>query len=158
LATSQIRILLVDDFQPFRLYVSTMLEKRSEVLNVGEAEDGIEAVERATELSPDLILLDIGLPKLNGINAARQMRTASPQSKIIFLSQETSVEIIEEALGTGAKGYIVKSALATELISAINIVARGGYFVGAGCGALLTDKSKQNEDSGGRQRDEVLHF
>jgi DNA-binding NarL/FixJ family response regulator len=157
LATSQIRILLVDDFRPFRLYVSSMLQKRSDVCIVGEAEDGIEAVERASELSPDLIFLDVGLPKLNGINAARQMRTASPESKIIFLSQETSIEIIEEALGTGAKGYIVKSALSTELMSAINIVIRGGYFVGTECGALRTDISKQKEDSG-QQRDEVLHF
>ena len=157
LATSHVRVLLVDDFQPFRLYVSSLLQKRSDIRIVGEVTDGIKAVERAAQLRPDVIFLDVGLPKLNGIDAARQIRTASPESKIIFLSQETSIEIIEEAIGTGAKGYIVKSAVATELTSALNLVMRGDCFVGGGCGALRPEKSKQKEDSGGWQRNEVLH-
>jgi DNA-binding NarL/FixJ family response regulator len=150
-------VLLVDDFQPFRLYVSSLLQKRSDIRIVGEVTDGIKAVERAAQLRPDVIFLDVGLPKLNGIDAARQIRTASPESKIIFLSQETSIEIIEEAIGTGAKGYIVKSAVATELTSALNLVMRGDCFVGRGCGAPRPEKSKQKEDSGGWQRNEVLH-
>jgi len=158
LATSQVRILLVDDFQPFRLYISSLLQKRNDIQIVGEAADGIEAVERSRRLRPDLILLDVGLPKLNGIDSARQIRTASPESKIIFSSQETSIEIIEEALGTGAKGYIVKSDVATELMSALNLVIRGESFVGGGCGTLRPEKSKQEEDSWGRQRNEILHF
>ena len=157
MAKSHVRILLVDDFYPFRLYVSSMLRKRSDLRVVGEAGNGVEAVAHAAQLRPDLVLLDIGLPKLNGIDAARQIRTASPESKIIFLSQETSIEIIEEALGTGAKGYVVKSAVAAELMGALNFVIQGGCFVGGG-GALRREKSKHKEDSPGWQRHEVLHF
>jgi DNA-binding NarL/FixJ family response regulator len=158
LAKSHVRILLVDDFHPFRLYVSSMLHKRSNLRVVGEAANGVEAVAHAAQLRPDLVLLDIGLPKLNGIDAARQIRTASPESKIIFLSQETSIDIIEEALGTGAQGYVVKSAVATELMDALNFVIQGGCFVGGGCGAVRREKSKHEGNSQGWQRDEVLHF
>jgi DNA-binding NarL/FixJ family response regulator len=135
-----------------------MLYKQNDIRIVGEAADGVEAVERATELCPDLILLDIGLPKLNGIDAARQIRRASPQSKIIFVSQETCIDIIEEALGTGAMGYIVKSAVGSELTSALNLVMQGGCYFGGGNRPLLPEKSKQKEHAGRWQRDEVFHF
>ena len=154
MAKSHVRILLVDDFHPFRLYVCSMLHKRSNFRVVGEAANGVEAVAHAAQLRPDLVLLDIGLPKLNGIDAARQIRTASPDSKIIFLSLETSVEIIEEALGAGARGYIIKSAAATELTSGLDLVIRGGCFVGGGCTAGRPDKSKPRE--GRWQRDQVV--
>ena len=135
-----------------------MLQKRSDIRIVGEATDGVEALERTARLRPELILLDIGLPKLNGIDAARQIRKASPESKIIFLSQETSIEIIEEALGTGAKGYIVKSAVSEELMSALNLVIQGGCFVGGGCGVLRPGKSRTKKGSARCRPDEVLHF
>ena len=93
--------------------------------------DGPEAVEQAQELQPDLILLDIGMPTLNGIEAARQIRAHAPKSKILFLSENRSPEIAEAALNTGAGGYVVKSDANRELLSAIKAVLEGRRFISA---------------------------
>jgi DNA-binding NarL/FixJ family response regulator len=91
--------------------------------------DGLEAVQKAEELKPDLILLDIGLPTLNGIEAARQIRQLSPDSKIIFVSQESSRKVVQEALSLGAQGYVVKAMAAHELLAAVEAVIAGKQFV-----------------------------
>lgn len=104
-----IRILVVDDYKPWRGFVYSTLQKQAELQVIGEASDGLEAVEKAQELQPDLILLDIGLPTLNGIEAARRIREVSPESKILFVTENRSCDIAEEALRTGAGGYVVKS-------------------------------------------------
>jgi DNA-binding response OmpR family regulator len=96
---------------------------------IGVASDGLEAVQKAEELQPDLILLDIGLPSLNGIEAARQIRKLSRNSKIIFVSQESSAEMVQGALGTGAQGYVLKSDAGRELLGSVNAVLRGTQFV-----------------------------
>jgi DNA-binding NarL/FixJ family response regulator len=129
-ATSMVRVLAVDDFESFRRFSASQLGKRPELQIIGEASDGSEAVQKAAELQPDLILLDIGLPKLNGIEAARQIRRHSPDSKILFLSQDSSVETVQAALDTGAAGYIVKSDAGRELLPAIDAILRGEMFVG----------------------------
>lgn len=113
-----VKVLVVDDFVPFRRVICSVLHERE--LEICEASDGLEAVQKAEELKPDLILLDIGLPKLNGIEAARQIRKLSPASKIIFLSPESSVDVMREALNTGACEYIVKTRAARELRSALD--------------------------------------
>jgi DNA-binding NarL/FixJ family response regulator len=95
---------------------------------VGEASDGLQAVNQAEKLQPDLILLDLGLPTLNGIQAARRIRQLSPNSKILFVSQNSSPEIAEGALKVGALGYLVKSDM-TELTSAISTVLTGVQFI-----------------------------
>jgi DNA-binding NarL/FixJ family response regulator len=100
-----------------------------EVEIVGEVSDGLEAIQKAVELKPDLILLDIGLPTLNGIEVARQIRKLVPDSKIIFLSQESSADIVQEALNLGAVGYIVKARTNRELLPAIGAVLAGKTFV-----------------------------
>ena len=130
LSTSAIRILLVDDFKPFRHFVVSTLQTKPELQVVGELSDGLEAVQKAQELLPDLILLDIGLPTLNGINAARRIRGVSPKTKIIFLSLETSAEIVKQAFSLGAHGYVVKMDAAGELLAAVTAVLRGDRFVG----------------------------
>ncbi len=89
---------MVDDFEPFRRLVVSMLQKQPELQIIYEASDGSEAVQKAEELQPDLILLDIGLPKLNGIEAARRIRKLSPGSKILFVSQDLSADFIHGAL------------------------------------------------------------
>jgi DNA-binding NarL/FixJ family response regulator len=124
-----IRILVVDDFAPWRNFVSFMLVMKPEFEVVGEASDGGKAVEKAVELKPDLILLDISMPVLNGIEAARQIRKLVPESKIIFLSQESSSEVIEEAMNLGASGYVIKSMAGNELLAAVEAVLLGETFV-----------------------------
>jgi DNA-binding NarL/FixJ family response regulator len=124
-----VRVLIVEDFLRFRRFVCSTLGTNPELQIVGEASDGLEAVQKAEELKPDLILLDIGLPSLNGIDAARQIRKISPESKIIFLSQESSADVIEEAFSLGAWAYVVKTRAESDLLAAVDSVLRGKQFV-----------------------------
>jgi DNA-binding NarL/FixJ family response regulator len=117
---SSVRILIVEDFPRFRQFICSMLGERNDLQIIGEAADGLEAVQKAVELKPDLILMDIGLPSLNGIEAARQIRKLVPESKIIFLSQESSSEVMQEALSLGARGYVVKIKATSELMTVID--------------------------------------
>jgi DNA-binding NarL/FixJ family response regulator len=121
--------MVVEDFDLFRQFVCTNLEQRPELRVICEVSDGLEAVQRAAELKPDLILLDIGLPKLNGIEAARRIRGLVPESKIIFSTQESSAEIIQEAMRLGAWGYVFKILAKVDLLMAIDAVLSGQRFV-----------------------------
>lgn len=124
-----VRILVVDDFDPWRHFVSTVLGGKAELQVVGEASDGLVAVQKAVELKADLILLDLHLPKLSGLEAARQIHKLIPESKIIFLSQESSADVVQEALGSGARGYVLKARAASELLAAVEAVLSGKSFV-----------------------------
>jgi DNA-binding NarL/FixJ family response regulator len=132
LERSIIRILIVDDYEPWRRFVRLTLLVHDRLEVVGEAGDGAEAVTRAQQLQPDLILLDIGLPNLNGIEAARKIRVSAPWSKILFVSENRAGEVAAEALKTGGSGYVVKSDAAKELLPAIKAVLAGRQFVSAG--------------------------
>jgi len=125
-----VRVVVVEDHEQFRRFIYSTLAKAPELQVVDMASDGLAALQKAEELQPDLILLDIGLPKLNGIEAARRIRKLSPKSKILFVSQESSADIVREALGTGASGYVVKSDAGSELLEAVSAVLRGDQFVG----------------------------
>jgi CheY-like chemotaxis protein len=127
---SFIRILVVDYFAPWRQYVCSILQAQPELHVVAEIGDGLEVVQRAQELQPDLILLDIGLPRLNGIQAARRIREVAPQSKIIFVCLESSLDFVQEAFSAGALGYVVKMDAGSELAEAVKVVLRGERFVG----------------------------
>ena len=126
---STVRILVVDDFEKFRQFVVEMLGKRPELQVVGEASDGLEALQKAVELRPDLILLDIGLPSLNGIEVASQMRSLVPESKIIFLTQESSAEVMQKAFCVGARGYVTESMVLPDLFAAVDTVLSVMTFV-----------------------------
>jgi DNA-binding NarL/FixJ family response regulator len=126
---SVVRVLVVDDFEGFRNAISSMVSKRPELQVVGEASDGLEAVHKAEKLQPDLILLDVGLPSINGLEAARRIRKRSPGSRIIFASMESSTDIVQEALRSGAHGYVIKTELASQLLPAIEAVLEGRRFV-----------------------------
>jgi DNA-binding NarL/FixJ family response regulator len=126
---SIIRVLLVEDHEPFRQFVRTTLNARPGTEIVGEVSDGLVAVQKAQELRPDLIVLDIGLPGLNGLEAARCIRKFSPQSIILFLSQESSADVIEEALSIGALGFVIKACAGRDLMVAVEAVLRNQQFV-----------------------------
>ena len=124
-----VRVLVVEDFAAFRQFICLALGNMPDLRVIGEASDGLEAVQKAAELQPDLILLDIGLPSLNGIEVARQMRNLVPESKIIFLTQETSADMVQEAFRLGAQGYIVKIKAGSELLAAVEAVLSGETYV-----------------------------
>jgi DNA-binding NarL/FixJ family response regulator len=126
---SSIRVLVVEDFAPFRRFISSTLEERSDLQVICEVSDGLEAVQKAAELKPDLILMDIGLPTLSGIEAARRIRKLVPESKIIFLSQEFSAGVVQPALQLGACGYVVNAKSGSELLTAVETVISGKQFV-----------------------------
>ena len=116
---------MVEDSEQFRKFICSTLGERPELQIVGEDTDGLQALQRADELQPDLILLDIGLPSLNGIEVARQILKLSPKSKILFVSQESSADVVREALGTGAHGYVLKTIDSDLLIQSIRAVSNG---------------------------------
>jgi DNA-binding NarL/FixJ family response regulator len=124
-----LRILVVEDNESFRRYVCSMLEKEPEFQVVAQVSDGLDAIQKAKELQPDLVVLDIGLPKVNGVEAAARMRNLAPLSKILFLSQEFSSDIVEAALRLGALGYVHKMRAQRELLPAVRAALGGKYFV-----------------------------
>jgi DNA-binding NarL/FixJ family response regulator len=127
-----VQVLVVDDFEAWRQFVCLTLGKNPQLQIVGEAADGLEAVHKAKELQPDLIVLDLGLPSLNGIEAARQIRMLAPESKILFLSQESDADVVQEALSDGARGYVLKASAETELLAAVEAILEGKLFFSKG--------------------------
>jgi len=130
--SSLVRVLVVEDFAPYRKLICSILTQERDLQVVGEVSDGLEAVQKAEELKPDLILLDIGLPTLHGIEAAQQIRRLAPESKIIFVTQEFSHEMVQAAFGLGARGYVAKTKVASDLRAAIEAVLGGRQFVSPG--------------------------
>lgn len=123
------RILVVDDYDCWRRWVISMLQSDPRFARIDEAGDGLEGVEKAQSLQPDLIVLDIGLPLQNGIQAAEQICRLAPGSKILFASENRSLDIVQKALETGALGYLLKSDAGVELLPAIDEVLQGKHFV-----------------------------
>ena len=124
-----IRILITDDYPDWRRQVRLLLQARPEWQVIAEARDGSEAVQKVEELKPDLILLDIGLPKLNGIEAAWRIRQLFPSSKIVFLSQNNDRDVVRAALSAGALGYVHKTDAEGELLIALDAVLRNKQSV-----------------------------
>jgi len=152
---SSISIVVVDDYQDWRNQVRLLLQERPEWQIIFEVSDGLEAVQRAEELKPDLILLDIGLPKLNGIEAAGRIRRRSPGSKIVFVSMNSSPDVVQVAMSTGAQGYVYKARAQSDLLPAIDAVLRGIQFISSTlAGHRLTDIPDQKT----AHRHEVLFY
>jgi DNA-binding NarL/FixJ family response regulator len=123
-----ITIVLADDFGMFRRFLrAKLLENGFQI--VGEAEDGLKAVAKVAEFQPDLVLLDISMPRLNGIQAAAQIRSIAPKSKVLFVSQCTDPDVIQAALWDGAMGYIRKTAINRDLLPSIDAALAGKRFV-----------------------------
>jgi DNA-binding NarL/FixJ family response regulator len=141
---SGVRVLVVEDFEPYRRFICSKLGRSPDLQVIGEVSDGMEAVRKAEELRPNLILSDVGLPTLTGIEAARRIRTLSPESKIIFVSQESSADVVQEAISLGAWGYVVKMKAASDLLAAIQAVCVGKGFVSDGLvSQLFTDAIRE---------------
>jgi two-component system, NarL family, nitrate/nitrite response regulator NarL len=128
---SVLRILVVDDFSAWRKFIRAKLQQYRGLQIVGEACDGIEALRKVQNLRPDMILLDIALPRLNGFELARQIRKQFTKIKILFVSENRSREIVEEALRIGSGGYVVKSDAETDLLPAMKAVVQRKQFVSA---------------------------
>jgi DNA-binding NarL/FixJ family response regulator len=124
-----VRIVVVDDFEPWRRTIVSTLEEDPEIEVIYQGSDGLEAVEKCQELQPDLVVLDVGLPKLNGLEAARQIRAVSPDTKILFLSMHRSPDVIREALRLGAAGYLLKENALLHLLPAAKAAILGEEFL-----------------------------
>jgi DNA-binding NarL/FixJ family response regulator len=120
--------LVVEDFEDFRRFLCKTLEEKTPCVVIGAASDGLEAVKKAEELQPDLILLDLGLPKLNGMEAARRIRQLAPNSKILVVSQDASVEVVLGAMRLGVRGFLCKTD-ANELSVGVEALVNGSQFV-----------------------------
>lgn len=148
-----VRVLVVDDFTPWREFVASAFRTQSQFQIIGEASDGLEGCQKALELQPDLILLDITLPVLNGIEAARRISESCPHSKILFVSEFRIAEITEEALSTGARGFVLKSNASTELFPAMEALLSGRKFVSRkviGVNAGFVDCVESNAEHAGK--------
>jgi DNA-binding NarL/FixJ family response regulator len=132
LVVPTVRVLVVDDYEPFRRFVCLTLKQRPDLQVIGEASDGLDAVQKAEELQPDLTMLDVGLPNLNGIEVARRVRKLCPNCKILFVSQESSADVAQKALTAGALGYVVKAYAGSQLLVAVDAVLQGREFLGKG--------------------------
>jgi DNA-binding NarL/FixJ family response regulator len=157
-----IKILLVDDHTIVRQGLKLIISAHSDLEVVGEAANGREAVELADKLRPDMVLMDVAMPELNGIEATRRLLSANARIKVLVLSMHKEAVYVREILKAGARGYILKDAIDTELLNAIRSVAKGdGYISPAVSGALLNDYRKDVTDPvdllSGRER-EVLQL
>jgi DNA-binding NarL/FixJ family response regulator len=150
------RVLVVDDFEPWRRHVASTLAESSRWQIVGEAADGADAIEKAANLRPDLILLDVGLPTVNGIEAARRILAHDSNLKILFVSEHQSWEIAEVALCTGARGYICKSDSGRELSPAMDAIIDGGRFVAERFGGRVQKRADRAASNG--RRHEGLYY
>jgi len=126
---SIVRVLVIDDYELFRTFLCATLQARTMFEVVGVASDGVEAVQLALTLRPDLILLDLGLPKLNGIEAAHRILALVPTAKILFVSQMNDPDVVAAALDSGGKGYVYKQKANTDLLPAIEAVLDGEGFL-----------------------------
>jgi len=127
--TSLFRILVADNFEPWRRFVSSALQKQAGLQVVGEANDGLEAIQKACELKADLIVLDILFPNLNGLEVAKRISEVLPKAKILLATQNSDPNVAKAALSNGAHGYLLKADAGSELLRAIEAILRGEQFL-----------------------------
>jgi DNA-binding NarL/FixJ family response regulator len=134
-----VRILLVDDHPVVRQGLRTLLAGRSELEVVDEASDGLEALEKVSSLHPDVVVLDVTMPRMNGIEACRIIKQKNPELEVLFVTQHDSPHMLREAMAAGARGYVVKSNLARDLVEAVEAVSQHREFT-----ALARNPRTQN--------------
>ena len=122
------RLLIVDDHEVVRRGVRALLLEHADYEVCGEAVDGQDALDKARELKPDLIVMDVSMPRLNGLEATRQVRSILPDCEVLILSQHENPEMARQALKAGARGYVVKSSISKDLLAAVSKASRREYF------------------------------
>ena len=127
--TSLQRVLVVEDHEPFRRVICELLQQRRDLLIVGEAADGLDAIRQAETLRPDVVMLDIGLPTLSGLEVAGRIRARVPDAKLMFVTNESSLEVVDQAFGRGAHGYVYKPRALRDVLPVLDTIIRGGRFV-----------------------------
>jgi len=130
--TFRLRVLVVEDHEPFRRVICELLQQRADLLIVGEAADGLDAICQAEALRPDVVMLDIGLPMLSGIEVAGRIRAKVPDAKLMFVTNESSLEVVEQAFRRGAHGYVYKPRAERDVFPVLEAIMRGGRFVSGG--------------------------
>jgi two-component system, NarL family, response regulator NreC len=136
MTTKRIRVLLADDHSLVRQGFRRILEDEFDIEVVGEASGGAEAIELDRQLNPDIVVLDMAMPEINGLHAAIEILRKEPRRRILMLSMHNDEQYMRNALDAGVSGYILKSALETDLIRAVRTVAEGGQFFSAEIAAL----------------------
>jgi len=126
---SAVRILVVDDHEIVRRRLSSLLAKRPEFDVISEATDGYQAVQKSRDLQPDVVVLDISMPGMSGLETAPQIRLVAPGAEILFVSQHDTLSMVREALSTGARGYVLKSDAGTDLVNAVLAVSQQKEFL-----------------------------
>jgi len=147
---NKIRVFQADDHLILREGIRSLLEKVPDIEIVGEAGDGIEAVAKVGTLVPDVVLMDIAMPRLSGLEATRQIKEKNPQIKVLVLTMYETDQYISQMLQSGASGYVVKTAAASELVSAVRTVHRGDVYLYPAIAQLLVtdylEKVKAGEE------------
>jgi DNA-binding NarL/FixJ family response regulator len=131
---STTRVLVVDDFAPWRRMVRLTLSDKTNIQIVAEAENGMAAIQKALEFKPDVAILDIGLPDLSGIEVAREISASLPGIRILFLTENNAPEVVQEAINTGALGFVLKSSAARDLAPAMEAILQDTHFISLGAG------------------------
>jgi DNA-binding NarL/FixJ family response regulator len=142
----RIRVLLADDHAILRDGIRALLTDHPDIVVIGEAEDGHWAVHLAHELHPDVVLMDIGMPRLNGLEATRQIKHDCPEVAVLILTMHDNEEYLRQVLAAGASGYVLKRAAASELVTAIRAVHRGEAALSPAVARMLIEDYLKSED------------
>jgi DNA-binding NarL/FixJ family response regulator len=151
-----LRILIADDHEVARQGIRSLLESHAEWEVCGEARDGREAVEYASSLKPDVLLLDIGMPNLNGLDAARQILATTPEARILILTVHDSEQVVREVLAVGARGFLLKSDAGRDLLAAVEALQHRRTFFTSSVAQMMLDGYLRPEDEGDAARQCVL--
>lgn len=145
-ADKKISVLLVDDHPVVREGIKACLLRRGRIKVIGEASDGVEAIRRAKELSPDVVLMDISLPRMNGLEATRRLRRVAPRARVLILTIHENREYVRQMARCGAEGYLLKSASPAELVRALEAVDAGEAFFSPGVARVLLEESARAQE------------
>lgn len=133
-------VILVDDHLMFRLGMKKILEASEDINVVGEASDGQELLSLLNKVSPQMVILDISMPKISGIEATREIKLTHPQLKVLILTMHNKIEYLQHAMSVGAEGYVLKQDAGTELFAAIDSIRSGGVYISPSFSLQLKDE------------------